>query len=184
VEFTEKDKNGAVYTCCFENGAEFGELNAGISELRLFDPAHPKGHEHPSAFTADMAISKKFRPILCKAGRNRWKIEKGGFNSQKTEAAMLCAFSRTLRTQRAHYLPFQIGRAICQLLLSARSLLKELELSQKALFHRLPGEILGAALSKRRIKRVYSQPETFAFANSNYNEPGLDPGAENSGKAA
>jgi hypothetical protein len=147
--------------------------------LRLFDPAHPKGHEYPFTFTASMAISKKFCPILCKVGRNRWKIEKGGFNSQKNGGYnAVHAFSKTLRTQKAHCLPFQIGRAICQLLPSACSLPEELE-SQKSLFLRLLEEILKAALSKRRIKRIYSQPKTFAFANSNYNEPGLDPGAEN-----
>ncbi|MDR1538585.1 MAG: hypothetical protein LBU32_11435 [Clostridiales bacterium] len=51
MEFTEKSENAAIYTYCFKNGAEFGELNSDISELRLFDPAHPKGHEYPSAFT-------------------------------------------------------------------------------------------------------------------------------------
>jgi hypothetical protein len=107
VKFTEKDKNGAVYTYCFKNGAEFSELNADISELRLFDPAHPKDHEYTSAFTASMAISRKFRPILCKAGRNRREIEKGGFNSQKSGGCNATrAFSKTLRTQRVHYLPF------------------------------------------------------------------------------
>ncbi|MDR1541676.1 MAG: hypothetical protein LBU32_27555 [Clostridiales bacterium] len=127
VEFTEKDKNSAIYTYCFKNGAEFEEFNAGISELRLYDPAHPKGHEYPSAFTAGMAISKKFRHILCKAGRNRREIEKEGFNSQKNGGCnAVRAFSKTLRTQKARYLPFHIGRAFCQPLPGARNLPEEL----------------------------------------------------------
>jgi hypothetical protein len=87
------------------------------------------------------------------------------FNSQKNGGCNVArAFSKTLRAQRARCLPFQIGCAICLPLLGARNLPEELELSQKALFLRLLKEILKAALTERRIKRIYSKPKTVAFA--------------------
>jgi hypothetical protein len=74
-------------------------------------------------------------PYVMQTGRNRREIEKEGFNSQKNGGCnALLAFSKTLRTQRAHYLPFQIGRAICQPLPGARSLLQSLNCPKKRCF--------------------------------------------------
>ncbi|MDR1541165.1 MAG: hypothetical protein LBU32_24855 [Clostridiales bacterium] len=88
------------------------------------------------------------------------------------------------RLELRAYLPVQIGRAICQLLLNACNMPEELELSQKELFQSLLDEILGAACLKGEssayiqiLKLSHSQIPTKM-------NPGLDPGVEKPRKAA
>jgi hypothetical protein len=92
LNLQERQKRRSLYIL-FQKWSRIQRTQCRHIGIEDFDPARPKDHEYPSAFTASMSISKKFRPILCKAGRNRREIEKGGSTPRKTEAAMQRAHS-------------------------------------------------------------------------------------------
>ena len=73
--------------------------------------------KYPFVFVTNLTITKRNCEQLVIDGRNRWKIENEGFNSQKNHGINLeHMFSRNYNAIKNHYYLMQIGHMIGQLL--------------------------------------------------------------------
>jgi hypothetical protein len=83
-------------------------------------------------FITNIKISKKNRKEIVAVGRNRWKIENEGFNTQKNHGYYIeHMFSKNYQGMKNHYYLIQIGHMISQIIESWKSLWKKTKQSNE-----------------------------------------------------
>ena len=78
---------------------------------------HQSDKAHPFVFITELPITRRNCEQFVVHGRNRWKIENEGFNTQKNHGYNLeHMFSKNYTAMKNHYYLIQIGHMISQLL--------------------------------------------------------------------
>lgn len=97
-----------------------------------------KREEKKFLFITDLPVTKKNVKATAEAGRERWKIENEGFNTQKNHGYCLeHMYSRQYQGMKNHYYLIQIGHMIAQVMEAWESLWKKVKQSREQKHHRI-----------------------------------------------
>ncbi|MDA3780031.1 MAG: transposase family protein [Bacteroidales bacterium] len=160
LNLSEKEKNDSFKDISYVNGIDYKETKVNIFTFKTVSISDA-GAEIKTKFKwlTNIEVNDNNVKELANTGRQRWKIENEGFNTQKNlRYDITHANSLNYNAMKNHYLITQIADIILQLYTASNQMIKILKKSIKKISSDLLKWLTTTILSKDDI--VYSQKRT------------------------